>query len=80
MMPTSMRCLCYWKDLNPRTVDVKYYAVSLLRKIGPPAKDALPILKKILEESDSGRMTDFLKQAIASIEGDEDDDAKGQPQ
>jgi HEAT repeat protein len=51
----------------------RYYAVSLLRKIGPPAKDALPALKKILEESDSGRMTDFLKTAIESIEGNSDD-------
>jgi len=51
----------------------RYYAVSLLRKIGPPAKDALPALKKILEESDSGRMTDFLKTAIESIEGDSED-------
>ena len=56
---------------------LRYYAVSLLRKVGPPAQDALPALRQILEDDDSGRMQDFVRRAIETIEGrgeDSDDD------
>jgi HEAT repeat protein len=52
----------------------RYYAVSLLRKIGPPAKQALPALERIAEDDRSGRMRDFVQRAIDSIRGESNDE------
>ncbi len=53
---------------------VNFYSVSLLGKIGPPAREALPQLEKLLEaSSSSGRSSDFRRrfvvEAIAAIKG-----------
>ena len=50
----------------------RYYAISLLRKIGPPAKEALPALKEILKKNDDRRMRDFVKRAIEGIESSDE--------
>ncbi|MCA9127840.1 MAG: HEAT repeat domain-containing protein [Planctomycetales bacterium] len=54
-----------------------FYSISLLGKIGPPAADALPKLEKMLQEYDgdgggrSGFVVRMIRQAIASIKGEE---------
>lgn len=55
-----------------------FYAITLLGKIGPPAKSALPKLEAMLEEGndrDGGNRRDFrrqfLRDAIARIKGEQ---------
>ncbi len=48
---------------------LRFFAVYLLGKIGPPAKDVLPDLKKLLDGDQSDRFRDFVKKTIDSIEG-----------
>ena len=45
----------------------RYYALYLLRKIGPEARDALPILRKLRDEAD-GRSREYINRAIREIE------------
>ena len=46
----------------------RFYAVFLLGKVGPAAKEALPLMKKLSEEAESGRLKDSFKKAIEQIE------------
>ncbi len=52
-----------------------FYSVSLLGKIGPPAREALPKLEELLKEKSSDRSSEFrrrfLVEAIAAIKGEE---------
>ena len=52
----------------------RFYAVMLLRKVGPEAADAVPALKRRLRESDSDRFRGLLQTTIDAIEGNGDDD------
>ena len=52
----------------------RFYAISLLRKVGPAAKEALPELQRIAEEDESRRTRDFVKSAIKSIQRESDKD------
>ncbi|MCR9296322.1 MAG: HEAT repeat domain-containing protein [bacterium] len=57
----------------------RFYAMFLLGKIGPQASAALPRLEAMLQEAESEGgsefRTRFLKQAIASIKGEEEPDS-----
>lgn len=44
----------------------RFYALHLLRKIGPAASEALPALEQMREKAD-GRLQDFLDRAIRDI-------------
>ena len=46
----------------------RFYALFLLGKVGPAASEALPLLKKLMEETESGRMKDSFQKAIEEIE------------
>ncbi|MEO1983288.1 MAG: HEAT repeat domain-containing protein, partial [Fuerstiella sp.] len=46
----------------------QYYAVFLLGKVGPAAADALPLLNKLHDESESRRFQERLQSAIDDIE------------
>ena len=46
----------------------QYYAVFLLAKVGPAAAEALPSLRKLLDESESRRFKERLQSAIDDIE------------
>jgi HEAT repeat protein len=50
---------------------VGFYAITLLGKIGPPAREALPKLEALLEKPDAGGRGDFrrrfIREAIDSI-------------
>ncbi|MGI9471382.1 MAG: HEAT repeat domain-containing protein, partial [Rubripirellula sp.] len=48
----------------------RYYAMFLLGKVGPAAKDALPAIRRLLEETDSDRFRGSIQQTIDRIEGD----------
>jgi HEAT repeat protein len=45
----------------------RFFALHLLRKLGPAARDALPVLRQMREKAD-GRLADFLDRAIRDIE------------
>jgi HEAT repeat protein len=51
----------------------RYYALFLLRKMGPRAQVALPILEKQREAAD-GRQREYLDRAIKEIKGEEEDE------
>jgi HEAT repeat protein len=46
----------------------QFYAIFLLGKVGPEASTALPVLKKLREDSDSVRAKDAFTRAIKQIE------------
>jgi hypothetical protein len=48
----------------------------LIGKIGPPAADALPLLKRLRDESDNDRYREMIQRAIDSIEVSEEPPAK----
>ena len=45
---------------------VRYYALHLLRKTGPAAKSALPVLEELLKKLE-GRSREYLRRAIRDI-------------
>ena len=45
---------------------VRYYALHLLKKTGPSAKSALPVLEELLEKLE-GRSREYLRRAIRDI-------------
>lgn len=49
----------------------RYYSLYLLRKMGPRAASALPILRKLHEAAD-GRYREYYERAITEIEGNEE--------
>jgi len=53
---------------------LRFYAMFLIGKVGPGAKDALPILNRFLEETDSSRFRESIQQAIDRIEGKNEND------
>ena len=57
---------------------VGFYAITLLGKIGPPAREALPKLEALLEKPDSGGRGDFrrrfIREAIDSIKSEDSED------
>lgn len=63
-------------NLDSEERRVGYYAITLLGKIGQPAKAALPKLEAMLEEAErsgggrSGFRQRFLREAIAKIKGE----------
>ncbi len=52
----------------------RYYAMFLIGKIGPDAAEALPLLEKLLKETESKRSRDMIRKAIDAIEGKEKGD------
>lgn len=44
----------------------RYYALNLLRKVGPEAKTALPLLERLRDESE-GRIRDYIERTIKDI-------------
>lgn len=48
----------------------RYYAMFLLGKVGKDARDALPVLRRLLEDTDSDRFRGSIRQTIERIEGD----------
>jgi hypothetical protein len=46
----------------------QFYAIFLLGKIGSDATDALPVLKRLRDESDSQRGKEAFSRAIKQIE------------
>jgi hypothetical protein len=48
---------------------LRFYAMFLIGKVGSDAKEALPMLKRLLEETDSERFRGSLQQTIDRIEG-----------
>ena len=46
----------------------QFYAIFLLGKIGPKASEALPVLRKLRDESDSNRGKEAFSRAIKQIE------------
>jgi HEAT repeat protein len=49
---------------------LRFFAVFYLAKLGPEAKDALPILKT-MQDSENRRLRRTLERTIAAIEGRE---------
>jgi HEAT repeat protein len=45
----------------------RFYAMFLIRKAGPAAKQALPVLRKMLEEAE-GRQREGLQRTIDEID------------
>ena len=45
----------------------RYYAIHLLRKVGPASKSVLPVLREMRDQSD-GRLREFLDRAIGEID------------
>ncbi len=52
----------------------RYYAFYLLRKIGPPAREALPVLRKLRDNAD-GRSRESIQRAIDEISREDDGDS-----
>ncbi len=78
-------------DAGPEAVDVlieglesddrrrRYYAMFLLGKIGPAAKDAVPLLKRLLDETDSQRFKGSIQRTIDQIEAESKSDETSSP-
>jgi HEAT repeat protein len=74
--PEALPTLIAALDSEDRTP--RFYAQFFLGKLGPAAREALPALERLRDESDSDRGRRFLDETIAKIRGeasaDDDDD------
>ena len=59
----------------------RFYAMHLLKKVGPAAKNAVPELREILDqEKFDSRTQRYLKQVIEDIEDQDDEDRDNEKQ
>lgn len=58
------------KGLDSKDPRVRFYAMFLIGKIGPPAKEAVPKLEKMLDDSESSRFRETIQQAITRIQSE----------
>ena len=65
----------FLENLSSEDRRTAFYSITLLGKIGPAAKEALPLLEKMMEENSEDRRSEFrtrfLREAIARIKGEE---------